>query len=155
MDLEHSDWFGRKRSSLEHLWKKSSKLYMKASVLEFSCVWSWRKIGQGQPKVIIWTILVLLQSQCYISNFKAISPLVPKKKSFKGFYHEQAWRLCWSYDLDCFPSAQGRSICHFVTTCIGQMAFEEIFETVIVWESWVKCQTMTLSSCFHKSLCTH
>ena len=34
---------------------------MKSYVLEVSHVWSCCKIGQGPPKVIIWTILVELQ----------------------------------------------------------------------------------------------
>ena len=40
---------------------KSSKLSIKSYVLAFSHGWLWRKIGQGQHKVIIWTILVVLK----------------------------------------------------------------------------------------------
>ena len=41
--------------------QKSSKHSMKYYVLEFSHVWSCHKTGQGQSKVIICTILVVLQ----------------------------------------------------------------------------------------------
>ena len=49
-------------------------------------------------------------TQCIISDLKVTGPLVPEKKRFKGFYHEQAWRSCWLCGLDCFPSDQGSSI---------------------------------------------
>ena len=48
-------------ASLEHFWAKIFKTFHEIYVLEFSHVWSCHKIGQGQPKVIIWTILVVLQ----------------------------------------------------------------------------------------------
>ena len=38
---------------------------------------------------------------------------------------------------------------------IGPVAFEDMFESVIIWESWVKGQTMRLTSSTHKSSCTH
>ena len=98
-------------SSFEHFWAKISKLSIKL-VLEFSYVWSCCKIGQGHPKVIIWTILVALQYSMQISNVKAIDPLVQEKKICKWFYHEQAWWQNWSYDLDYlnnlfFPQPKG------------------------------------------------
>ena len=34
------------------------------------------------------------------TKFKAISPLVPKQKVFKGFYHIWLCRPYWSCDLD-------------------------------------------------------
>ena len=87
-------------SSLEHFWAKISKLSMKSYVLESSHVYSCCKIGQGPPKVIICTILVIPSTQCLISNVKAIDPLVQEKKIRKGLYHECAWQPCWSRDLD-------------------------------------------------------
>ena len=47
-------------------------------------IWPFPKICQGQPKVIIWTNLVVLQH--LIPNFKVICLLVPEKKIFKAFY---------------------------------------------------------------------
>ena len=47
------------------------------------------------------------------------------------------------------PSVPGGSKWDLVT--IGLVAFEEMFEIVILWESWVKGQTMTLTSSTHKS----
>ena len=34
---------------------------------------------------------------------------------------------------------------------IGPVAFEEMFEIVILWESWIKGQTMALTASTHKS----
>ena len=36
---------------------------------------------------------------------------------------------------------------------IGPVAFEAMFETVILRESWVKGQSMTMTSCTHKPSC--
>ena len=38
---------------------------------------------------------------------------------------------------------------------IGPVASEEMFEIAILWESWVKSQRMTLTSCSHSSSYTH
>ena len=42
-------------------------------------IWPCHKIGQGQPRVIIWTNL---STQCCIISFKVIGHLVPEKKIF-------------------------------------------------------------------------
>ena len=65
---------------------------------------------------------------------------------------------CWSCDLEGFvqifiPSAQGGPKRNLVT--FGPVAFGEMFETAVLWESWVKGQTTILTSSTHKSLCTH
>ena len=71
-------------------------------------------LAVSQVKVLARSLFELswyyFSTQCYISNFTAIRPLIPKKKIFKSFYHGQAWRPCWSCDLDCFLSAQECSI---------------------------------------------
>ena len=53
------------------LGQKSSKLSIKSSyVLEYSHFWSCCKIGQGQPKIIICTIMVVLQYPMLHINFQ-------------------------------------------------------------------------------------
>ena len=47
------------------------------------------------------------------------------------------------------PSTPGGSKWDLVT--IGPVAFEEMFELVIIWESWIKGQTITFTSSTHKS----
>ena len=47
------------------------------------------------------------------------------------------------------PSAPGGSKWDLVT--IGPVAFEEMFLIVILWESWFKGKTMTLTSYTYKS----
>ena len=60
-----------------------------------------------------------------------------REGEFKGFYHEQAWRPGWSNELDClftllFPQSK-EALCETVT--IDQVAFETLYEIVILWES--------------------
>ena len=62
-------------------------------------IWPCRKIGQGQPRVIIWANLVVLKHPI-IPNFKVIGLSVMEKKIFLGFYHIWAWRPSWSCDQD-------------------------------------------------------
>ena len=50
------------------------------------------KIGQGQPRVIIYINFVELESPI-------IGLLFLEKKIFKSFYHIWAWWLPWSCDL--------------------------------------------------------
>ena len=59
----------------------------------------------------------------------------------------------WGFVQIFIPSAQGGPKRNLVT--FGQVALEEMFETAILWESWVKGQTMISTSSTHKSLCTH
>ena len=56
-------------SSLIHFWAKASNYSMKSYVLEFFHVWSCHKIGQGQSKVIIWIILLVLGYQMLHAKF--------------------------------------------------------------------------------------
>ena len=51
------------------------------------------------------------------------------------------------------PSAPGGSKWDLVT--IGLVTFDEMFEIAILLESWVKGQTMILTSSTHKYKCTH
>ena len=60
--------------------------------------------------------------------------------------------LTWTISTTILPSAQGHSILNFVT--IGRVAFE-MSKIVILGEPWVKSQTITLTTCFHKSSFTH
>ena len=63
--------------------------------------WACCKIGQGQPKVMIYINYDGKESpQCYIPSFVEIDPPVPEKKIFYGFYHIWAWRPSWSCDHD-------------------------------------------------------
>ena len=68
------------------------------------CKYKTSKIGQGQPRVIIYIKFVELDEtvpytpQCYMPSFKIIGLLVLEKKIFKGFHHNiWAW---WPCDLD-------------------------------------------------------
>ena len=61
-------------------------------------IWPCRKIGQGQPRVIIWANLVVLKHP--IMHTKVIGLLVPEKKTCLGFYHIWPWWPSWSCDQD-------------------------------------------------------
>ena len=62
-------------------------------------IWHCRKIGQGQPRDIIWTNLVVLEYLRLHTKFQGHGLSVPEK-IFKGFYHVWTWRPSWSFDLD-------------------------------------------------------
>ena len=80
-----------------------------------------------QPRSLLELSWYNFNTQSYIYNFKAIGPLVPEMKSFKGFFNEQAWWPYWSYDLDCFLSALEEALYEiFVTIC--PVVSEEIFK---------------------------
>ena len=53
------------------------------------------KIGQGQPRVIIYINIVELETQCYMPSFKIIGLLVQEKKIFNCFDHIWTWRPSW------------------------------------------------------------
>ena len=50
--------------------QKSSKLFTKSYEFAFSHVWRRRVKGQGQPKVIIWTTLILLEYPMLHTNYQ-------------------------------------------------------------------------------------
>ena len=52
---------------------------MRSYVLAFFHIWTCRKIGHGKPKVILWTILVVLSYQI----FTAIGQLIQERKCLK------------------------------------------------------------------------
>ena len=55
--------------------------------------WTYRKMGQGQPRVIF----VELESPMLYAKYQGHRNVVLEKKIFKGFYH--IWPS-WSRDLD-------------------------------------------------------
>ena len=55
---------------------------MKSYVLEFFLDWSCRKIGYDQPKVIIWTILVLLKYPMLHIKFQGNRSTSPREGEF-------------------------------------------------------------------------
>ena len=59
------------------------------------------------------------------------------------------WTIGFEHTCIFIPSAPGGSKWGLVT--IGPVAFEEMFETVILWESWDKGQTIPLTPSTHKS----
>ena len=65
-------------------------------------IWPCHKIGQGQPRFIIWTNLVILQYSMLHTHFQGQGLLVPEKKNFSCFYLIWEWRPAWSCDLNHF-----------------------------------------------------
>ena len=60
-----------------------------SKIIPFKCIrkqiWPWLKVGQGQPRIIVWTNLVGPTPQRYIPSPKVICLLVLEKKIFKLF----------------------------------------------------------------------
>ena len=70
-------WFRRRRFVFHHIWAWSYDLEHYPLFLPFSHaksirgqIWPCRKIGQGQPRVIIWTNLVVLEYPMLHTNFQ-------------------------------------------------------------------------------------
>ena len=63
--------------------------------------WTCRKIGQGQPRVIIWANLVILKHPMMHTKIQGHRPSGSGEEVFfLAFYHIWAWRPSWSSDLD-------------------------------------------------------
>ena len=60
-------------------------------------IWPCHKIGQGQPRVIIWTKLVVLKHPMLHTKFQG---WFRRKRFFYGFYHLWARWPSWSCDQD-------------------------------------------------------
>ena len=54
--------------------------------------------NQGQPKVIIWRISVVLEYQMLPIKFQGHQSIASREEDFKGL--TWTWRLCWSCDLE-------------------------------------------------------
>ena len=62
------------------------------------------KKGQGQPKITFFRTLLHPCPQCCIPGSRAIGPLVPEKRIFKGFCHIHVCRGGGA-SLSCDPDA--------------------------------------------------
>ena len=85
-----------------------------------------RKIGQGQPKVVVWTILVVLTYPMLHTEFQGNRLIDSGVENFKDFYHIFAWWPYWSCDLDGLTIAPGGPTWNLIT--IGPVTFGEMFE---------------------------
>ena len=62
-------------------------------------IWPCCKIGQGQPRFIIWTNYDGLESPMLHTKFRA-NRSTRFQRFFKCFYHIWAWQPSWSCDSD-------------------------------------------------------
>ena len=62
-------------------------------------IWPCRKLGQGQPRVIIWTNYDGLESPMLHTKFcgNRVHRFL-RRRFLKGFYHIWAWQPSWSCD---------------------------------------------------------
>ena len=60
-------------------------------------IWPCRKIGQGQPRVIIWTNYDGPESTIYQVSWKSVHRFW-RRRFLNGFYHIWVWRPSWSCD---------------------------------------------------------
>ena len=63
-------------------------------------IWPCRKIGQGQPRVIIWVNLVVLKHPMMHTKIQGYLPFGSREEGFLCFYHIWQWRPSWSCDQD-------------------------------------------------------
>ena len=92
-------------------------------------IWTCRKIGHGQPRVIIWTNLVVIEHPMLHTNFQGHQSFGLGEEHFLWFlpYMGMAVILV-ECEQNFFPPTHGVSIWHLAST--GPMASEEMFENV-------------------------
>ena len=71
---------------------------MKPYVLAFSHIWPCREKSQGQPKVIIWTVLVVVGYQMLHTKVRGQWSFDSGEDVFQSFCHIWAWWRSWSCD---------------------------------------------------------
>ena len=96
-------------------------------------IWPCRKIGQGQPRVIIWIKLAVLEHPMLHTKFQGHRPFGSREEDFLRFLPcigMAAILVMWSGPFEesfVFPS-QGGSIWNLAS--IGPVVSEEMFENV-------------------------
>ena len=85
---------------LQIFWKINSFHFFLWKSLSYQ-IWPCRKIGQGQPRVIIWTNYdgAGVPDATYQVLWKSASRFW-RRRFLKGFYHIWAWQPSWSCDPD-------------------------------------------------------
>ena len=63
-------------------------------------IWPCYRMCQGEPRVFIWTKLVVLEYQMLHIKFQVNQPFGSEEVIFKVFYHIWAWQPSWSCDLN-------------------------------------------------------
>ena len=83
------NYFIRKAEIMDIVYHKYDFGYNFLRFSPYKCIrnqiWPCHKVGQGQPRFIIWANLPGPHPQCYISSPKANGLLVPEKKISKEF----------------------------------------------------------------------
>ena len=97
-------------------------------------IWPWHKMGEGQPRVIIWTTLVVLAWTMLHTKFQGHRSIGSEEEDFLRFlpYIGMAAILVkwpWPFEQFCVPLTPGGYIWNLVT--IGPVVSEdELFEIV-------------------------
>ena len=136
----------------------SSKLSTKSYDLPFFHIWHYRIKGQGQFKVIIWAILVLLEYPMLHTNYQC-HRLIGSGEDFESiltiFGHEDHdWHVIATFPTNFYSLSPMRL--HRIWLQLSQWLLRiKMFGIVIVWESWVKGQIMTLTFKTRESSYTH
>ena len=96
-------------------------------------MWSYRKIGHGQPRVIIWTNLVILMHPMLHTNFEGHRPFGSGEEDclrFLPYMGMAAILVVWPrrFEQTFVPPSHGGSTWNFAS--IGLVVSKEIFENV-------------------------
>ena len=105
---------------------------MKSYVLEFFHVGFCHKTGQGQSNVIIWIILLVLGTRCYMRSLTVIGQLVLEKKFYRFLPYMGVVDILimWPGQFKQIFLSEGY-IWNMAAT--GLLAFEGMFEIVNLW----------------------
>ena len=115
----------------------------------------WWKMGQGQPRVTLWTNLVVLSHLMLYIKFQSNPPRDSGKEGFWGFYHIWSWKPFWSFEQTLHPLLPRCCIWNLIE--IGPVDSEKSFENVDKHSILVTLgqgHRMTLTFGIHRGTCS-
>ena len=97
------------------MWSGLFEQTIKLLIIDYNCFWNihcftffpyksirnqlWPGHKIGQPRVIIWTNLVVSEHPMLNTKFQGHTAF-GSGEDFKGFYHIWTWQPSWSYDVN-------------------------------------------------------
>ena len=118
----------------------------------------WRKICQGQPRVVIWKTLVVLALPMLHTKFLRSSFYWFWGRIIKTFYHIWAWQPCWSCDpthLYKFSFLFSLKLSYEIWFQIAQLFMRKTSFNFEIWMTFDQGQRMTLTFDTHSRSLTH
>ena len=121
-------------------------------------IWPCHKNEQGQPSVIIWKNLVVLEYPILHTKIQGHQVLGSEERDFWRFLHIWVWKISWSYDPEhlniFYPNIPWRHNMKFGFNRLSVFWGKE-FLKCLIWVTLDKGKRMTLTFEIHKGACTN